>query len=352
MKTTIRTFATVAAAALVLAGCGGGDDNASESSTDGGDDGALREITVSAIPIADTAALWLGVEQGFFEEEGLDVEITTTGGGAEAMANVVSGDVEFAFGNVISVMIAIEQGLDVRYVSNGTSASGTEGGFGALVVPADSDVESPADLEGGLVSVNNFSNIVAVTAQYSVEQAGGDQSLIEWVEIPFPDAPAALEQGEIDAAMIVEPFVTQAVDAGNRVIAWPFQEIENLDIAGYFATNAQIEDDPELTEAFTTAMHRSLEYSEENPDEVRRIIATYTEIPEEMLARIALPNYRVEWNRESLQELADATLEYGVVSEPVDLDALLPVELSDARAVGHPTARPHPLHQPRTRGRT
>jgi NitT/TauT family transport system substrate-binding protein len=73
-------------------------------------------------------------------------------------------------------------------------------------------------------------------------------------------------------------------------------------------------------------MHRSLEYSEENPDEVRRIIATYTEIPEEMLARIALPNYRVEWNRESLQELADATLEYGVVSEPVDLDALLPVE--------------------------
>ncbi|MGC5616079.1 ABC transporter substrate-binding protein [Georgenia sp. Z1491] len=338
---TSRALPTLAVAMLTLAACGGGDDStedddgggedtaADENGSDGGGDaggGELTPVTVAAIPIADTAAVWLGVDEGFFEEEGLDVTITTTGGGAEAMAGVVSGENEFAFSNVISIMLAVEQGLDVRFVTNGTSAEGSEGGFGALVVSEDSEIQSADELEGLTVSVNNFSNITGATASYSIEAAGGDPDTVEWVEIAFPDAQAAVEAGNVDAAMIVEPFITAAVESGNRVIAWPFQEIPDLDIAGYFASGDTIENDPELVASFRSAMNRSLEYAAENPDAVRDIIGTYTEIPEDVLAEIALPTFRTEFNVEAMTELGEAATRFGILAAEPDLELVLPLE--------------------------
>ena len=106
--------------------------------------GELTEVTVGVIPIVDTAAIWLGEEQGFFEEEGIDLDIQTTSGGAAAVPGVVSGDFDFAFGNTLSVMVAQGEGLDLEYVANGTTTSGdTERDFGAVVVPADSDIQGP-----------------------------------------------------------------------------------------------------------------------------------------------------------------------------------------------------------------
>lgn len=334
MKTS-RIIPMVGAAMLALAACGDGGAGASSSpSTDAAatTEGAsapeegLTEVTVGALAVGDTAAVWLGQAEGFFEDEGLDVTIETTEGGAAAMAGLVSGSYDFAFANTISMMAAVDQGLDVRYVTNGTSTSGSEGGFGAVVVPEDSDIQTAADLAGRVVAVHNFANITLITVSYAAEQAGIDPDEIEYVEIALPESNAALANGNVEAAMLVEPFLTQALDHGNRVVSWAFQAIPDLDIAGYMTTNERIEQDPELVEAFTAAMNRSLEYAEENPDAVRAIVGTYTEIPEEAIAEMALPTFRTEFNVEGLETLGAAAHRYGVLASEPDITAILPAE--------------------------
>lgn len=317
-----------ATAALALSACGGGSLSGDDSTGAAEATSGLTALSVGVIPIVDTAPIWLGEEQGFFEDEGIDLDIQTTTGGAAAVPGVVSGDFQFAFGNVVSVMVANDKGLDLEFVSNGNSTTGdTSSDFGAVVVPAGSDIQTAADLAGKTVSVNNLANIGDTTIRKVVEDAGGDQESIKFVEIAFPDAPAAIEGGQVDAAWILDPFLTQAVDDGARVIAYNFAETDkNLDISGYFTTSEYAEANPELVAKFTAAMKKSLEYAQENPDAVRDIVGTYTKIDEEMRAKMVLPTFRAEFNREGLTVLGEAAASYGTLSQAPDLDAMLPAQ--------------------------
>ena len=317
-----------AAAALTLSACGGGSLSGDESTSEAEGTSGLTTLSVGIMPIVDTAPIWLGKEQGFFEAEGLDLDIQTTTGGAAAVPGVVSGDFDFAFGNVVSVMVANDKGLGIELVSNGNSTTGdTSSDFGAVVVPADSDIQDAADLAGKTVSVNNLSNIGDTTIRKLVENAGGDHESIKFVEIPFPDAPAAIESGQVDAAWILDPFLTQTVENGARVIAYNFAETHpSLDISGYFTTSSYIEENPEIVEQFTRAMKKSLEYAQENPEAVREIVGTYTKIDEEMRAKMVLPAFHADFDREGLTILGEAAASYGTLSKAPDLDAMLPAQ--------------------------
>lgn len=303
------------AAALTLTACSGG------GTPEPGEDG-LTPVNVAVIPIVDTAALYLGVDQGFFEDEGLAVEIDTAAGGAAIVPGVVSGDFDFGFSNYVSLYFANDRGLGLSVVANGvTAGEDLEKDFGGVVVKGDSDIQTPADLEGRTVSVNTLANIGDATVSQIVNDDGGDASTIDFVEVGFPDAPAALEGDQIDAAWIVEPFLTQAVEAGARVVAYNFNGFDpELDVAGYFTSQRMIAENPELVDAFRTAMNRSLEFANENPDEVRRILATYTTLTPELIEQIALPRFRAEVDRDAAQKLADASVEFSGLGSAPDLD--------------------------------
>lgn len=325
----MRTTAALSLTSILLlaTACGSGSPSGgAETAAESESDASLDPVTVGVIPIVDTAPIWLGKEQGFFEEEGIELELQPTSGGAAAVPGVVNGDFDFAFGNIMSVMVAAGQGLDVRFVANGASTSGdTASDFSAVVVPEDSDIQTPADLAGKRVSVNNLANIGDTTIRYVVEQDGGDQSAIEFVEVPFPDAPAALANDQVDAAWILEPFLTRALADGARVVSYNFPEMTpDLDIAGYFTTGETIDGNADLVERFTAAMNKSLEYAQENPDAVRDIVGTYTEISPELRAEMVLPSFRAEFDRDAAATLGEAATEYGTLTEAPDLDAILP----------------------------
>ncbi|MEW1962626.1 ABC transporter substrate-binding protein [Microbacterium sp. NPDC077644] len=318
-------FALAAITALVLTGCTDSDAPAGGDTSDGGsgDSAELTPVTVGVIPIADTAALYLGEDQGFFEDEGLDLTIETATGGAAIVPAVVSGDYEFGFSNQLSLMVAADQGLDIQMVSSAVATTGdTTKDMGAVVTKADSGIASPADLAGKTVSSNSVGNINDTAVRSVVDESGADSSTIEFVEVPFPDAIAAVENDQVDAAFVVEPFVTAAVDAGLEVVTYAYADFDpKLDIAAYFALNSV---DADLLSKFQAAMQKSLEYADANPDAVREIMATYTSTPPEVLANITLPKYPTEFDRASSEKLAAAALEYGVLKAEPDFDALLP----------------------------
>ena len=122
-RTTAAAVLFVSASLALVSACGSGDVSsdtgggaASSSPAGGGGGGDLNTVKVGVIPIVDTAPIWLGKEKGFFKEEGINLEITTTTGGAAAVPGVVSGDFDIAFGNTVSLMVATDKGLPLKFI--------------------------------------------------------------------------------------------------------------------------------------------------------------------------------------------------------------------------------------------
>lgn len=102
---------------LVLAGCGSGQQ---AQSADGS-----TNIKVGTIPIDATAQVFYAKEQGYFEEEGLNVEIQTITNGAAIVSAVQSGALQVGCSNVVSIATAIERGLSFDFVAPGLSTPAT-----------------------------------------------------------------------------------------------------------------------------------------------------------------------------------------------------------------------------------
>jgi NitT/TauT family transport system substrate-binding protein len=314
-------------AVLAVTACGGGSPSGEEGG--GGSPGAGGELTpvnVGVIPIVDVAPIYLGEKEGFFEEAGLDLELTQAQGGAAIVPAITSGQMDFGFSNVTSLIVARSKGLPMQMVASGSSTTGNENeDFAAVMVKPDSGIEEIADLEGKRVAVNTLNNISDSTVSAAVEEAGGDPSRVDYVEMPFPDMRAALEQDNVDAIAAVEPFLTLArQDGAVPVFSNYAHPVEDLTVAVYFTSDEIAEQKPEVTEAFISAMKKSQAFAEENPDKVRAILPEYTQIDPAIIEELTLPKFAQEVNAESIQEIADISLKGGLIEEIPDMEALLP----------------------------
>jgi NitT/TauT family transport system substrate-binding protein len=309
------------AVALVAGGCG--DDE--ETSGGGGEAAETTTLRVGVIPIADVAPLYLGVKQGFFEDQNLKIEPQLAEGGAAITPAVLSGDFQIGFSNTVSLLIAASKDLPVTIISQGVLGGKTkEEAWADLLVLKDGPIKEPKDLEGKTIAVNTLKNICEVTIRASLADMGVDDSTLKFTEVPFPDMNAALEAKRVDGACVVEPFVGQGL-AGKAKGIDPFyvNTAPDLTVATYFTSKQYAEENPEVVERFVTAMEQSLDYAQNNPDAVREILGEYTQIPPEVAQKIKLPQWRSDLTLDTIERLSQLSLEYGLIESEPDLNELI-----------------------------
>ena len=332
-------LAAAAVLALTLTACGGDGDTdtetdapttdsaATDTATDDGEAPAESvDLTVGVIPILDVAPIYLGVQEGFFEEEGINLTLELAQGGAAIIPGVVSGQFQFGFSNTISLLLAQDNNLGLKAIANGAqSTDDVMEDFGAVVVPGDSDIQDLTDLEGKRIGVNTLNNIQTTTINQIVRDAGGDPSSITYVELPFPEIVQAVANGDVDAGQLVEPFRTMSLNAGDRNLGSNLAGVtDNLEVAMYFTSQAYADENPDIVERFTNALNKSLAFADDNPDMAREVLGTYTNIDPAVAEAAVLPRWPGEINRESVQLLAELAESDGLISAVPDLDALLP----------------------------
>jgi NitT/TauT family transport system substrate-binding protein len=304
---------------LLATACGSDDEQ-------GTPPGQAAKVKVGVIPILDVAPIYLGKEKGFFSKRNIDMELKQAEGGAAIVPAVANNEYQFGFSNVVSLLLAHSQTLPIKVVSNGCNSTGVDGeDFAGLYVRADSPIKSPKDLEGKKVAANTLENIVDTSVRQSVREDGGDPSKVEFTALPFPEQPAALANGQVDAVFVVEPFQQAVLAEGARRIASSYVDVApDLAVALYFTSTQLIEQNPDLVKRFTEAMEESLSYADTHPDEARQIIGTYTQIDPAVIAKLTLPKWPAEINRKSIEDIADLAREDGLLTNPADLDSLLP----------------------------
>lgn len=322
--------------ALVAAACSGGTAAESDGATaataattadaPATDDGApeVTDLTVGIVPVVDHASVFIAVQEGFFEEEGLTVEATPMQGGAAALPAMVSGDIQSAFASYPSFFLAEQQGLGVTIVAEGIR--GTEETAG-IYVAADSPIAEPKDLEGATVAVNTLNNIGDVSIKAALDEAGVDASSLQFVEMAFPDMPAALAMGNVDAVWVVEPFRSIVANDGARKVFASYTGIaDDIPVSGLGMTDEFVAANPNTVAAFVRAIEKANALLAEDPDAAREIVQTYSEISPEAAAGLELPRWvegpadtdeLARWNElmiatgafDTAVDMADLTLE-------------------------------------------
>jgi NitT/TauT family transport system substrate-binding protein len=319
--TGLRVAALLVALACAVGATACGDDDGGG----GGGEGEPATLKVGVIPIADVAPLYLGMEKGFFEEQQLTIKPQLAEGGAAITPAVVSGDFQIGFSNTISLLIAASQDLPVQIISQGVLAgTSEEEAWADLLVLKDGPIKGPKDLEGKTIAVNTLKNICEVTIKASLEKEGVAVDTLEFTEVPFPDMNAALEAGRVDAACVVEPFVSQGKAGKARGID-PFyvRTAPDLTVATYFTSTQYAEENSDVVDRFVQAMNKSLTYAQSHPDEVRKVLLDYTEIPPEAAEQIKLPVWRPDLNEPTIERLSELSLKYGLIEEQPDLGELI-----------------------------
>jgi NitT/TauT family transport system substrate-binding protein len=310
--------------AVLLAACGSSGSPTPSGETGAGG-GSVDQVKVGVIPIVDVAPIYLGAKKGFFEKRNINVSMESGQGGAAIVPGVVSGQFQFGFSNVTSLIIGRSKGVPIKVVAAGNSSTGVDGkDFSGIVVKPDSPIQSAKDLSGKTVSINTLKNIGDTTVRQSVAKAGGNPDSVKFVELAFPDMPAAVKEGRVDAAWVVEPFLTIAKQQGDRVIASNLVDtFPKLQIATYFTSEQLAKSNPDLVKRFTEAMDESLTYAQEHPDEARDILASYTKIDPAVAKEMTLPLWEPGVNKESLQKLSDLAAEEKLTDTRLDVNQLL-----------------------------
>lgn len=317
----VTALGAIAVIAIALTGCTDSDASSSDSAT-----GDLRQVRVAALPITETAALWGGIKAGLFEKHGLKVEVLPAQGGAQAIPALINGDIDFAIGQPFGPFRADLQDLGVVMIGNYASSYATGDDINAVVASAKSGITRPRDLAGRKVAVNSLGAAGDVTIMAAVEKDGGDPTKIKFVEVAFPDAPAQLEAGNIDAAWVPEPFVTQLRNRGDTFIVAPYQAVvPGLPTLTTITTKERLEKDAKLVQDFSAAMKETLEWAE-NPDNetaVRQAIKDNLELPDQVAESVRLPAFGWQLDRANMEELARLAEKYRVLDKLPNFDRLI-----------------------------
>lgn len=340
---TRRGALAAAALAFTVAACGGGSDE--ESAAGGAQDGtggkeATSEqenlsLTVSIVPGLPNAQILLGLEEGVFAEHGIDLtteQVPNPAGGAAAVAG---GQSDFAYMPTMPFYVAASEDLPIRIVAAGDGYaegsitqeaidSGERIDATAVMVAEDSSLQRPRDLEGTTVAVPGRKAQLEITVAGAVAEDGGDPEQIEFIALPFPEQVEALEQGRIDAASLISPFIEAADNAGARILAQPGAVVFGEGTVGiYVTTQERVEQEPEVVERFREAVYAAAEIANDDPEAARAAAAEATGQEPDAIPRLPTLHFWTEVTPGSLERSAETMVELGYLDEMPDIEALV-----------------------------
>jgi len=276
----------------------------------------LGKLRVGVLPVGDCLQIFVAEARGYLKEEGFTgVELTRMAGGAQIAPAIEGGSLDLGWSNVVSVGLAHEQGFDHVFITPGATEAGGSRPH-KIMVAADSPVRRAADLEGKTVAVNTLANIPYVAAATWLRANGVDPAKVKFVEVPFPNMEAALKAKRVDAAVMLEPFVTAGLAGGTtRVLEnEPFKAFGPRSlIASWFAKKSWLAANPDKAAAFRRAVAKANQFIRANSTEARLTLLNYTRLSKDLAEKIILPAFEESLPEADVQAVLDATAKLGLL---------------------------------------
>jgi NitT/TauT family transport system substrate-binding protein len=261
-------------------------------------------------------------EQGFDKKNGLNFKESPFAGGEAAIDAMTAGAIDMCPGvGIVPLLVAAERGLipdKVVLVAANDFADPEHRGVGVIVARA---VNSWKDLEGKKIGSNTRNSIAGAAMEARLKQEG--VRTYSFVDIPFPNMGLAVAGGNVAAASMNEPYLTQSLLRGDgKLLDWvvggpPLERTEftvNVFSADFRRRN------PEGVKAFLRAHLAAVRWINDHPDEARLVLARRLSLSADVARKMNLLRWPLDARTDPalLDQTQQVLLRAGLLQQPVD----------------------------------
>lgn len=306
-------------AALLTAGCGlfGGGDSESNASSDTSTKAGPLEtstIKVGVMLAIDCSGAQIALQKDLFKAEGLNVEATTIQSGAFAVPKLASGELDISFGNWVSFMKAQQaKAADLKFV--GEAYLSTPNSNFALITGKDSGINDVKDLAGKKIAVNAKGNIneLLIRAVFEANDVEFDPNNL--TEMPFGDMATALQNNQVAAASLIDPFIVNAQKSiGAKIVVDLTGQgpTEDFPVSGYATTAKFAKENPNTIAAFQRALLKGQQLAGDRKN-VEEALPKYAKMTPEIAAIVRYGTFPTTIDKKRLQRVSDLLTSYNMM---------------------------------------
>lgn len=336
---------------LAAAGCGAKSSTNTSGKTSGnalaassaaqaraGTPAAQETITVGYTPVLIAAPLYIAIDRGYFQQEGIQINLQPIAGGTDIVAQTAAGNYNVGLGgmgpayfNLAARARSLNQALTIEMVAPlhterpplATPLVVSEKAYRS------GEITSVAQLKGKKVAVNAF-GATEWWLERALETGGLSERDVDVVAIPFPNIAEALDSGAIAGAMLGEPFTTLALRAGKvHILTNDFLDGEQPTAVYYNIGWAKTH--PRAAQGFMNAFLRAARDLETgniwNDSATLATLQKYTTVPADVIAAASRPHFFPDgrFNLTSLQNQERFFRQIGRLTydQPLDFSRLI-----------------------------
>lgn len=281
-RTRARWFAPAAVGAaftLLLSAC--------SSSGSSGGSGGLPTVTYGTVPIAGTAPVYVGVQQGLFKKAGINVKIESASAINNIVPGVVSGTYDVGFQSLGGVGSAIAAGLPVKVIGQIYYHVKEQ----EVMVKAGGPIQKVSDLKGKTIALGALNNNYQAGVIKILQENGLKASDVKFTTLPTDQIASAVESGQVAAGQINEPYIAQ--NAGKlTTILDGLSPFGSKPANVYAIVNSHWADShKDLVTKFIQGLARAEALSAKNRSVVDKAVGSFTDISPDLIAKMNMPGF-------------------------------------------------------------
>ena len=288
----------------------------------------VNEVTRSVF----YAPQYVAINNGYFEEYGIDVELTTGGGADTVMTAVLSNQADIGFAGPEASIYVYNEGKE-DYCQVFAQMTKKDGSF--LIARNDTDNFSWQDLKGKTVIPGRKGGVPYMTLEYVLRKNGIDpqKDLTLDDSIKFDLMAGAFASGDADYVTLFEPTasLTQKQNKG-YIVASVGEAAGEIPYTAYFAKKSYIEDNEDIIRDFTKAIYKGEQWvKEHSSSEIAEVITDFFPDTDTELLATVIQNYKDidAWNdtpvlkQESFERLEEVMMMAGELEEKVSYNEMV-----------------------------
>jgi NitT/TauT family transport system substrate-binding protein len=307
LRSTIRIAAIVAAALMT-----------STLAAPLGAAPALTVVHVGGVFSDDMTPVFYAVKAGLFRDAGLDVQLVPATSGNAMTQAVIGGTYEFGKSSILGLINAHLRNLPLSVIAAGGFYD-SRNPFAALCVATDSTITvGGKDLNGKTIGTPALNDLNQLVVSAWVGEHGGDPSTLHFVELPNAVAGPALTAHRVDAAVMLQPILADALAAKQvRSIGNAYDAVgKQFVFAAYFTSPDYAKAHPDIVAKFVRVLYEAAMYTNRHHGDTATLVADITNSPLDVISRMPRTDGATKLDPAYFQPVIDAAAKYHLINAP------------------------------------
>jgi ABC-type nitrate/sulfonate/bicarbonate transport system substrate-binding protein len=316
----LRRAAALVACALtvsVSAGCsllpGGGSGGATDIER--------NTLRIGVMGVVDVAPLRIAIDQKLFDKAGLQIQLVPQPSENDGIKQLDT-TLDITWASHVNLFRTVAEGTQLQLQGEAYQA----GPNTMALVTIDPAYSGPSSFQTPTIAVNSVSDVGALTTKAVLATAGIEKQRINLKELPFDQMVTAMQSKTVNAAWMVEPYITKAQrDIGARIVTdTAVGPTKDFPMSGYASSKKFADSNPKTLALFRTVLREAQQAASNNKLTVQEVLSSYVNVDQQTAALVSVGTFPLSLNPIRLQRVADMMDTENVLPGRLDVQQVLP----------------------------